>query len=74
MRDAPVQVLLAAASRNYRDKASNCANLLPAKNCRQRRSLITTGLHPTTDIDLPMSVFALFASGIGGEAVVGSDG
>jgi hypothetical protein len=44
-----------------------------AKSRRQRAPSITTGLHPTTVMDLPMSVFRVITSGVGGKAVVNRD-
>ena len=44
-----------------------------AKSRRQQAPSITTGLHPKTDIKLPMSAFLAITSGIGGKAVVNSD-
>lgn len=41
---------------------------------RQRVQPITTGLHPKADIKLPMYVYALITSVIGGKPVVDSDG
>jgi hypothetical protein len=44
-----------------------------AKSSRQRPPPITTGLHPTTVMDLPMSVFRVITSGVGGKAAVVGD-
>jgi tetratricopeptide (TPR) repeat protein len=41
-----------------------------AKSRRQRASSITTGLHPKADVELPMSAFPLFTTGVGGKAAV----
>ena len=45
-----------------------------AKSRRQRAPSITTGLHPKTDIKLPMSAFPRFTSGIGSKAAVIREG
>jgi hypothetical protein len=44
-----------------------------AKSRRQRAPSITTGIPPTSDMKLPMSVFPRFTSGVGGKAAVVRD-
>jgi hypothetical protein len=50
-----------------------CKSPFMAKSSRQRAPSITTGIHPTTDMKLPMSAFPRFTSGVGGKAAVVSD-
>jgi hypothetical protein len=47
-----------------------CKSPFMAKSSRQRAPSITTGIHPTTDMKLPMSAFPRFTSGVGGKAAV----
>jgi hypothetical protein len=44
--------------------------LVLAKSRRQRAPSITTGLHPKTDMKIPMSAFLAITSGVGGKAAV----